>query len=177
MPLNLIKKYPELLEFGHLTESQRTQSLYNIFRRDIEDNPALHFRTKTIRPIKGEEPSMALLFKHLTTEEVMQDENGKTYPKRIFEMERSRRIHWIKFHLEEQKKQGVQIFSVQERDQKKRKDIIRTYIFDSEQNYVIVLDPQRSQKDYYLITAFYLNKEYGAKKIKKLIKNKLNDVL
>ena len=106
MPLNLIKKYPQLLEFGHLTESQKTQSLYNIFRRDIEDNPALHFRTKTIRPIKGEEPSMALLFKHLTTEEVMQDENGKTYPKRIFEMERSRRIHWIKFHLEEQKNKG-----------------------------------------------------------------------
>lgn len=177
MPLNYIKTYPQLLELGHMNSFDRTRSLQAIFKRDIEENPTLNFRTKIIRPIKGEEPDMVLLFKHLTTEEIqVEDDNGKTYPKREFEIDRSKRLHWIKFHLEERKKDHVEIFSVQERDQKKRQDIIRTYIYDLEQKYIIVLDPQRSQKDYYLVTAYYLNKDYGEKKIKKLLKNKLPEL-
>lgn len=174
MPTNLIKVYPQLLELGHLREHERTQSLLNIFKRDIEDNPTLNFRTKIIRPVKGEEPAMVILFKHLTCEEIqVEGEDGKTYPKRVFEMTRSQRLHWIKFHLEERKKNNVIVFSVEERDQKKREDIIRTYIYDEEQKYLIVLDPQRSLRDYYLVTAYYLNKEYGEKKVKKMLKKKL----
>jgi hypothetical protein len=177
MPTNLLKVYPQLLELGHLTEYQRTESLKNVFKRDIEDNPHLNFRTKIIRPIKGEEPAMVILFKHLTCEEIQEEgEDGKTFPKRVFEMTRSQRLHWIRFHLEEKKIDNVLVFSVEERDQKKRQDIIRTYIYDVEQKYLIVLDPQRSLKDYYLVTAYYLNKEYGEKKIKKMIKKRLPEV-
>lgn len=177
MPFNLLKTYPQLLELGQFNEHQRTQSLQAIFKRDIEENPGLNFRTKIIRPIKGEEPATVLLFKHLTTEEIqVMDEAGKTYPKRVFEMDRSLRLHWVKFHLEERKQNNVEIFSVEERDQKKRHDIIRTYIYDTEQKYIIVLDPQRSQTDYYLLTAYYVNKEYGEKKIKKLLKRKLPEL-
>lgn len=174
MPTNLLKKYPQLLEIGHLTEYQGNQSLLRIFKRDIEENKTLNFRTKIIRPIQGEEPAMVILFKHLTCEEIQEeDESGKKYPKRIFEMTRSQRLHWIKFHLEENKKTNVFVFSVEERDQKKRQDIIRTYIYDADEKYLIVLDPQRSLRDYYLVTAYYLNKEYGEKKVKKMIKKQL----
>jgi len=174
MPLNLIKTYPQLLELGHMEEHQRTQSLQSIFKRDIEENPGLNFRDKIIRPVKGEEPAMVILFRHLTTEEIeLEDENGKRYPKRIFEMDRSQRLHWVRYHLEEKKKDNVEIFSVEVRDQKKRKDIIRTYIFDLDQKYIIVLDPQRTQHDYYLLSAYYLNKSYGEKKIRKLMNRKL----
>lgn len=177
MPTNLLKKYPQLLEIGHLSEYQRNQSLLAIFKRDIEENVKLNFRTKIIRPIQGEEPAMVILFKHLTSEEIqIEDENGKKYPKRVFEMSRSQRLHWIKYHLEEIKKENVLVFSVEERDQKKRQDIIRTYIYDANEKYLIVLDPQRSLRDYYLVTAYYLNKEYGEKKVKKMIKNKLPEV-
>jgi hypothetical protein len=177
MPINLLKSYADLLELVHLTESQRTISLQGVFKRDIEDNPTLNFRTKVIRPVKGEEPAMQLLFKHLTTEEKeVLDENNKSYNKRVFEMDRSLRLHWIKNHLEERNKDTIEIFSVEERDQKKRQDIIRTYIYDADQKYIIVLDPQRSNKDYYLVTAYHLNKEYGEKKVKKLLKKKLPQV-
>ncbi len=177
MPFNLLKTYPQLLELGHLNEYLRTQSLQSVFKRDIEENPGLNFRTKTIRPIKGEEPAMVILFRHLTTEEIeIEDENGNKYPKRIFEMDRSQRLHWIRFHLEEKKKDNIEVFSVEERDQKKRKDNIRTYIYDVDQKYIIVLDPQRTQKDYYLVTAYHLNKEYGEKKIKKLMKKRLPEL-
>jgi hypothetical protein len=174
MPFNLLITYPQLLELVHLNEYQRIESLQRIFKRDIEENPGLNFRSKTIRPVKGEEPSMVLLFRHLTTEEIeVTDENGKSFPKRIFEMDRSQRLHWVRFHLDERKKEHVEVFSVEERDQKKRKDIIRTYIYDVAQKYIIVLDPQRTQQDYYLVTAYHINKEYGEKKINKLMKRRL----
>lgn len=120
---------------------------------------------------------MVILYKHLTCEEIQEeDENGNKYPKRVFEMCRSQRLHWIKYHLEETKKENVFVFSVEERDQKKRQDIIRTYIYDADEKYLIVLDPQRSLRDYYLVTAYYLNKEFGEKKIKKMLKKRLPEV-
>ncbi len=177
MPLNLTKTYAALLELAHLNDKERIQSLQRIFQRDIEENLELNFKGKTIRPVKGEEPAMALLFKHLTTEEIEEkDENGRPYPKRVFEWDRSKRLHWIRFHIEDNKKDNIEIFSVEERDQKKRRDIIRTYIYDVEQKYIIVFDPQRSQQDYYLITAYFLNKEYGEKKIKNLLRKRLPDL-
>jgi len=178
MPLNLIKTYPQLLELTHLNEHQRNRSLEGIFKRDIEENHGLNFRTKTIQPVKGDEPAMAILFRHLTTEEIgTEDANGKTYPKRIFEIDRSQRLHWVRFHLEEREPENAEVFSVEERDKKKRKDIIRTYIYNAKQKYIIVLEPQRTNKDYYLITAYYMNKDYGEKKIKKLMRRRLSEAL
>ena len=176
MPFNQTKKYPELLDILSLSEKDRTESLKMIFKRDIEENPNLNFRNKKIYPIKGEEPNMQLLFRHLTPEELDVNEEGSTYCKRVFEKERSQRLHWIRYHLEEHKKDNIEIFSVKTRDQKKRQDIIRTYIYDKEQKYVIVLEPQRNQRDYYLLTAYHLNKDYGEKSFNKKLKYKLPDI-
>ena len=177
MPLNLIKVYPQLLDLAYMTVEQRTTSLKAIFKRDIEDNPGLNFRTKIIRPVKGEEPSMQILFKHLTCEEIQeQNGDGKTYPKRVFEIDRSVRLHWVRYHIDEKKKDKVEVFSVEERDQRKRKDVIKTYIYDVEQEYIIVLEPQRSGTDYYLLTAYYLNKPEGKKSIQKKLKKRLPDI-
>lgn len=46
MPLNQTKKYPELLDILSLSEKERTLSLQMIFKRDIEENPDLNFRSK-----------------------------------------------------------------------------------------------------------------------------------
>ncbi len=67
------------------------------------------------------------------------------------------------------------IFSYKDRI-KGRGDVVRTYIFDVEQNYVIILEPQRSNVDYYLITAYFLNKTWGKKQILNKLKNKLDEV-
>jgi len=145
MPTNLLKIYPELLELAHLNEDERRRSLYGVFRRDIEDNPGFSFRTKRINPVKGEKDAMQILFKHLTT--IIVDESTR---KREFEMQRSRRLHWIRYHMEERKPDRILIFSVRERS------CVRTYIYDEDQNYVIVLEPYRNEAEYYLITAYYL---------------------
>lgn len=106
MPTNLLKKYPELLEIMHLSEHQRTESLRRVFNRDIQNNSGFKFQSKQIRPIFIDgEVSMGNLFNHLTREEiVVAKPDGTTFIKRIFEKDRSMRLHWIKFHIDECKK-------------------------------------------------------------------------
>jgi len=175
VPFNLLKKYPELLDIGSMDEKSRTNSLRSIFKRDIEDHPNFNFRNKKIWPIKGEQIPMETLFHHLTTEEKSVEETGREYKKRVFEMDRSRRLHWIKFQIEESKKSSMRYFSVQERI--KGRDVERTYIHDIDEKYVIVLEPQRTEGNYYLLTAFYLNRPEGEKSVEKKYKKRLADVL
>lgn len=164
MPLNLLKVYPQLLELDQLSEPERTVSLYGVFRWDIEDNPEFKFKTKRINPVKGNDDAMQILFKHLTTEII--DEETR---KREYEPERSRRLHWIRFHVEEKKLENMILFSVAE------KYAIRTYIFDQIENYVIVLEPYRDGKEYYLITAYFLTGR-DPKKIEKKYKRRLAEL-
>lgn len=175
--LNIIKKYPELLDLLGLSESDRHYDLLNIFRRDIEDNEDFTFRKRRIYPIKVQgEADMGRLFKHLTCEEVLiENEDGSKYPKRVFEMARSQRLHWILHHIKERSPDNIDIFTIEERDAKKRK-VKKTYIYDSVEEYVIVLEQQRSNA-FYLLTAYYLNKEYGKKALMKKMGRRLPNVL
>lgn len=176
MPFNLLKKYPDLLDIAHLPEPERIKSLQGIFKRDIENNPNLSFRSKNIRPIKGEEPGMQLLFRHLTTEVIEEiDESGKRYNRRLFEIDRSRRLHWVKVHIEEVPKEKIEVFSTEERDN--GKSVFRTYIYNVTYKYVVVLEPQRSKTDYYLLSAYHLNRSYGEKMMNKKMKSKLTELL
>ncbi|MEI3342925.1 MAG: hypothetical protein V8R52_13135 [Coprobacter fastidiosus] len=91
--------------------------------------------------------------------------------------DRSRRLHRIRHHIEERTSHVLEIFSCEERDIKHRKNVDRTYVYDTEEKYVIVLEPQRSPYGYYLLTAYYLNMPSGEKKMKKMLKKKLEVVL
>ena len=175
MPTNLIKSYPDLLELLDLNETGRRKSLYGVFKKDIEDNEFIAFRKKQIRPMKKEdgEPAMQTLFHHLTTR-MDESEEGKATRKRFFELDRSQRLHWVLHHLEERNPEGIEVFSYEDRIN--RKDVIRTYIYDKDQEYVIILEPQRSGLDYYLLTAYYLNEKKGKKQIKQKLKKKLPDI-
>ena len=179
MPHNLLKEYPQCLELLHLDNYNRIQSLKRIFKRDIEDNHNFIFNKKVIRPIKAKDglTAMEVLFQHLTHESIVEKRNGRNYSSRnVFEIERSKRLHWIKFLVDGNKRNNIEIFSVKERDKEKRKDVIKTYIYDIDQKYIIVFEPQRSNKDYYLLTAFYLDKPWGEKQMKKKLKKKLTEL-
>lgn len=174
MPFNLLKTYPQLLEIGYMNEHQRKSSLMAIFKRDIEENEYFRFRTKQIRPIRKEgQSSMQILYDHLTTKED-KDEKGKKLGTRSFELARSVRLHWIKHHVDECRKINVDVFSYEDRID--GKDVIRTYLFDMDQDYVVILQPQRSGLDYYLLTAYYLNEPGGKKQIVSKQKKKLPEV-
>ena len=51
----------------------------------------------------------------------------------------------------------------------------KTYVYDKKEKYVIVLECQR-KSSYYLLTAYYLNKEYAEKGIKKKMKKRLPNI-
>jgi hypothetical protein len=167
MAVNLLKRYNDFLELIHLNEAQRTLSLRRVFDRDIASNTAFLFRKKVIRPLKKEgEIDMDRLFGHLTkkTEEIADEGGRKQKSRTVFDFERSKRLHWIWHHIQE-KESELSIFSCLER--KEGKDVIHTYIFDSNEDYVIVLQPQRSALDYYLLTAYYLNEDWAKKNMRK----------
>jgi hypothetical protein len=177
MATNLLKIYNEFLEIVHLSEPERKKSLKDIFNRDISNNQDFAFRRKVIRPLKidGQE-SMDTLFSHLTCEsKEVKDEKGRKYKQRIFDIDRSKRLHWIWHHIQEKDKDKIDVFSYQDRVNGKNK--IRTYIYDFVEKYVLILEPQRSQTDYYLLTAYYLTKEKGGiRQIEKKREKRLDKV-
>lgn len=181
MPLNLLKHYPELLEIDHMSYFVRTKSLRGVYQRDIEDNDNFCFLRKRIYPIKSEgQVDMDRQFTHLTCEEIKEeDENGHIVRRRVFDKYRSERLHWIKTHTDEAtNEKGIVIFSLRERNQRKRMDVVRTYIYNKKRKYVIVFEPQkRNGSSYYLLTAYYLNKDYGLKQIENKLKKRLENVL
>ena len=181
MPFNKLKKYPELLDLSGLDERARKASLQGIFDRDIADNPDFRFRGKRIYPIKSDgNVDMDRELMHLTTEEIEDvDEQGKAFKRRVYDRYRSERLHWIKPHVEEKVTDSdIVVFSVSERNQRKRMNVARTYIYNKTRKYVIVLEPQiRNGEAYYLLTAYCLNKEYGEKQMKKKLAAKMDEVL
>ena len=176
MPTNLLKKYSELLDLAlYKNEKDRDSSLLAIYNRDIVENNMLAFQTKRIYPIKDEdgEVEMNREFMHLTREEITDTQpDGTPIGKRVFDMFRSQRLHWIKPHIMEQTGESdIVVFSVNQADP-------RTIIYNRKQKYVIILQPQRrSGNAYYLLTAYYLNRDYGVKMIEKQLKKRLDEVL
>lgn len=179
MPFNQLKKYDDFLELNHYSARDKIDTLKAIFKRDISENENFKFQGKIIRPLKKEdEIDVESLFKHLTHRSVDEtDDKGKKIKKRdVFDVERSKRLHWIDPHINEKiLEENIKIFSAKIR--KSGKWVIRTYIYNKPKSYVLILEPQRSGKDYYFITAYYLEKKYGgAKSIKNIYRRKLDDV-
>lgn len=168
MPLNLLKTYNSLLELNAFNEPQRKQSLMGIFNRDIAENDNFKFKGKQITPTPADGViKIETLFTHLTT--VIID---KATRKREFDLDRSVRLHWIKYHIEERKHSNMFLFSVREPDG------FRTYLYDKDEKYVIIFEPLRDKSKYYLITAYYLTgKDAKRDKIMKKYNRRLNDVL
>jgi hypothetical protein len=88
-------------------------------------------------------------------------------------MTRSQRLHWIKNHIDG-KCLNLEIFSYQDRIQ--GKDKIRTYIYDPEKEYIIILEPLKTGNDYYLLTAYYIDEPAGKKQIRSKSKKRLPKV-
>lgn len=167
MVTNLLKTYPSLLDLSGLTEASNRPALYPVFKRDfIETSIAVKFLQKPVFPTpkEGEEP-METLYRHLTT--VVTD---KATRKREFESARSVRLHWVLFHINRNAPGHIDVFSVEDAEGR------RTYIYDTKEKYVVILDPFRNGTAYYLLTAYYLKGGDG-KKIENKRKRRLPDIL
>ena len=109
---------------------------------------------------------MERLFRHLTT--VITD---KETNKREYDPSRSVRLHWLRYHLEEKKQTNMYVFSVEEPEG------VRTYIWDKDEEYVIVLEPLRNKDEYYLLTAYHIEgKDNSRNKMSKKWRRRLMDL-
>lgn len=168
MPFNLTKIYNQQLDIVGMGEGQRTESLKRIFKRDFE-NTSPTFIGKNVFPTPNEngEIPMATLFRHLTTEII----NNKTR-ERQFELQRSLRLHWVRFHLDQNKTANMLLFSIKEPEGP------RTYYYDRDERYVIVLEPLRNGNYYYLLSAYYVRgKDARRNKIEKKYERRLAQIL
>ena len=179
MPLNLTKKYPELLDLIGSMHNM-LDSLRGIYEREIENTPDFKFRGIPIHPLKSEgQLDMERTFKHLTTREYDQyDDNGNLLPlkRREFDLARSKRLHWINHHVHECTPDNIEVFTVTERDKKKHMDVTHTYIYDKIHKNVIVFD-RKPNRQFYLLTAYYLDEPYAEKTLQKKMKKRLPSVI
>ncbi len=168
MPLNLLKKYNDLLDILALQNSQRITSLKGVFDRDITNNISFQFRNKQILPIPEDgKIEMETLFRHLTT--VITD---KTTNKREFDLHRSQRLHWVRYHIDQRKINNVLCFTVKEPQG------MRTYLYDIDEKYVIVLEPKFNNTKYFLLSAYHLRGSDSKRdKILKKYKRRIEEVL
>lgn len=167
---NKLKKYPELLVLADLNEFDRTKSLRAIFDRDIIENDKFIFNNKQIYPVKTDEKfDLDRVFRHLIT--VDEDDKSK---QREYDSYRSERLHWIRTHIDKNVMDSeLTFFCADYRDRSKRVTLVRTYIYNKKRKYVVVLEPQRNNTAYYLLTAYYLNKKQGIKQIEANLKKRL----
>lgn len=176
---NLLKQYNDFLEVDMMSPNERKTSLRRVFDRDIQNNPTFAFRKKKIYPIPQEGmDKIENLFAHLTTKVT-----DKSTMHREYDRERSIRLHWIKYHITEQKKDDMLIFSTLNGRAK------RTYIYDKIEKYVIVLEPKDVKKKnekgeeyiyeyYYFLTAYHLEgKDAQRNKIERLYQRQTNTIL
>jgi len=142
---NLLKQYNQLLELDSLSVQERQKSLERIFKRDFIDG-RLKFKNKIVVPTpEMGKDTMEVLFNHLTRKTENHDNKHREYDR-----DRSMRIHWIKFHVYENAPEKLTIFSVND------SKAVRTYLYDKDEHYVIILEPRKNKNEYYLITAYYL---------------------
>lgn len=168
MPLNLLKKYNEHLDILGLSEQGRNTSLKGVFDRDFANNQPIHFNGRKVIPCpENGTIEMATLFRHLTTVKI-DYQTGK----REFDKERSKRLHWVKYHIDGKKQDNMMFFTVKEPEG------LRTYLYDVHESYVIVLEPRVNRNVYFLLSAHYIQgKDAQRDKMKKKYKRKLQDVL
>ncbi|MFD3001420.1 hypothetical protein ACFS7Z_13695 [Pontibacter toksunensis] len=164
MATNLLKVYNALLEIDHLNNRARTESLARVFSRDFASEPGLFFRSRKVEPTPGEEDKLQRLLRHFTT--VVVDHATK---RREYEAERSKRLHWVKVHIEETSRADVLVFSALD------KDGVRTYVVNRDERYVVVLEPLRKKEAYYVLTAYCLEPNSYRKMMNKY-KRRLNEI-
>ncbi len=183
---NKHKKYDDLLELEY-PEKRSLEILREIFDRDINNN-ILSFRGKGILLTRNEGniPDNLRNFHHLTSTDKYEDpsldnneEKAKRYAidvlqlfghltstdfeednikHRQYDLERSRRLHWVRTHIEEntgETAKSIVVFSAEYRNGKKRKTVFRTYIWNRKKRYVVILEPYKTNH-YLLITAYYI---------------------
>ena len=160
----LLVKFDNFLDILSMNPINLVDSLSMIFENDMVNNPCRTFNEKKV--IYFQDPfDKQAIFDHLIKKKM----NGS---RQVIDVERAKRIHWIKYFIENSLKQGVNGFWVF--SYKHLNENIRTYIYHKQTKFLVVLEPTNNN-EYILITA-HLRAGDGITEIKRRYREKLPDL-
>lgn len=144
MSRNQAKTYNQLLELYNPLPMDNLRSIKMVFSRDFLNPFNIKLRGYNVKPTYSDnQDTLERVFTHLTT--VITDQKTR---RREFDVLRAVRLHWIKHHLEEKLPEVLKIFTVIDEN--------RFYVLDLAEKYVVVLEGHVKTKDFFLLTAYYL---------------------
>jgi hypothetical protein len=153
---------PDLLCLDGNWEDYILPLLYGVFERDFKMSN-LCFRGLPVgfsdKLDRGKEES----FWHITHKD--KSEKGKII-NRIFDPERSKRIHWVRPVIENHSEPCIKCWDYEEGDKR-----IRTYLWLEEQDFLVILE--KRPKKYYLVTVFYVCYEKKREDLREKYKKRL----
>ncbi len=153
MPLEL----PEMFDIDWNNYQSKLNELYQIYLDDIYKK--LHFLEEPV--FCREDPlfdGKHECFWHLMTQDYeKRKENSGRFP----DMQRCKRIKWIKFFIENYNNSAIKFWKKVQTKKKGRKSYkeIRYYIWSEEHNFVVILGKQNRPIGHQLITSYCTNQE------------------
>ncbi len=127
-----------------------TDFLYNIFKTDFIDTSCYLAGKIYIDPkSKNKKDGKENIFWHVVTKE-----NSKTKV-REFDKERASRIRWIKNIIDNCQHENIKLFYHYEKNKK-----IRLYLWAERVDFIVIIQ-KLGRKSSYLVTSFYIEKNYN----------------
>lgn len=146
--------FSDIIDFGDCCEdSNKVDFLYEIFKNDFIDNNVHLNGTIYIDPkTHDKEDDKEKIFWHIITKD-----NPKTKV-REFDENRASRIKWIKEIIINHFNGEIKSFYHYEEKQK----VIRLYLWAYNKDFIVIIQ-KLGNKSSYLVTSFYIDKNYNRK--------------
>jgi len=156
--------FSEILDFDTCCEtSKRIDFLYDIFRNDFVDNRCYLGQKIYIDPCSNKKrDGKEKIFWHVITKQ-----NSRTR-KREFDKKRACRIKWINVIIENYLDKKIKMFYYFEANKK-----IRLYLWAYEVDFIVIIQ-KLGKKSSYLVTSFYIDRNYNKNIYKKRYEDYIN---
>lgn len=152
--------FSEIIDLEDIEVTELFDILYEYFCEDFVDNKTylnsnIYINPKSYKKEDGKE----LVFWHLTSRETTYTKkDGNRYIKikeRLPDYPRSERLPWIKRIIENHTHKEIKIFYYKEKTNN-----IRLYLWAYDEDFIVILEKIGKQSSY-LVTSFYINKNYN----------------
>ena len=150
-----------ILDLSGQSEPAVFEVLYPYFCRDFVNQDTYLASTIYVNPnSQGVQRGKEGVFWHITTREkkipVKQGKKVVTIKKRLFDVDRSCRIEWVRLMLIHHNHSDIKLFY---RKESKGKKPIRLYLWAHKHDFVVIMQ-KLGKSEAYLVTSFYITETY-----------------
>lgn len=152
--------FSEIIDLDTIEITELFDVLYDYFCEDFVDNKTylnsnIYINPKSYKKDDGKE----LVFWHLTTRETkIQKKVGNRWiveKERLPDYRRSERLVWIKKIIENHTHDSIKLFYYKEKT-----NLVRLYLWAFDEDFIVILE-KLGKSSSYLVTSFYVDKNYN----------------